>query len=160
MTSTCWPVALILRLLGRVRRRAPSSLLDAVRRDQTVMRYAQALGDRAALVGFDWDSPEDALAKVVEETAELAELLEAGADADALADELGDLLFAAIMVARKADVDAEEALARTNRKFRRRFATIERVLAERGVRPEHASLDEMEEIWQLAKRRERSGSNA
>lgn len=154
---TRWPrlCSPLRRLAHRLARRlgARASLLDPVGPGQGPLKTARALGERAARVGFDWPGPEEALEKVAEETQELREALAQGSP-DHVEDELGDLLFAACMVARKADVDAGAALARTNAKFRRRFAAIERELAAQGIEPAQASLAQMEQIWQRAKHTE------
>ena len=127
------------------------SLLDEVARGaSSPMQIARQLGDVAATVGFDWERPEQALDKVREEVEEVAQALAEG-EREAIEGELGDLLFAACMVARKAGVDAEAALRRTNDKFRARFAAIERELKARGVALGEASLEQMEQAWQRAK---------
>lgn len=129
------------------------SLLDAV--DTTVsdpLTEAISLGDRAAIVGFDWEFALEALEKVEEEAEELREVLESHEpDPSKVLSEIGDLLFAACMVARKSGVDPVEALGATNAKFRARFAFIERELAREGVDPNDATLEEMEALWQASK---------
>lgn len=130
------------------------SILDDIRKDYTPLRRGQRLGERAATVGFDWPSAEQALDKVHEEIAELEELLAAEqADTDELSAELGDILFAVVNVARKLGLDAEDAMQRTNRKFQRRFHFIERQVQRSGRQLEDLDLDEMEELWQKAKGR-------
>lgn len=115
---------------------------------------ALKLQEKAGRVGFDWNDARQVLAKIREETEEVAEALEAGGTA-AIRDEMGDLLFAVVNLARHAGVDPESALRGTNDKFTRRFAHVETVLADAGRRPVEASLDEMEALWQDAKRKER-----
>lgn len=132
------------------------SLLDEVVSGESPLREGQRLGTCAARVGFDWDTALQALEKVDEEIAELREELEQHDDADAeyrrrLEDEIGDVLFAIANVARKLGIDAERAMAGTNRKFRRRFASIEAAARRDGVELEQMTLDEMEEIWRGAK---------
>ena len=95
------------------------------------------------------------LDKLDEEIAEVRAELEGDASAERLSDEIGDLLFAAVNLARHLDVDGESALRQANAKFERRFRTIEQALRARGRRLEDASLDEMEALWQEAKARER-----
>lgn len=131
------------------------SRLDGVEPSLSALERGQALGALAAEVGFDWETAVDALAKVREEVGELAEALEEH-DADAVADELGDLLFAVANVARKAGVDAETAMEATNAKFRRRFAHIERVVAGSGRPFGDWTLDELEAVWRQAKAAEPS----
>ncbi|HEX4768983.1 MAG TPA: nucleoside triphosphate pyrophosphohydrolase [Lichenihabitans sp.] len=103
---------------------------------------------RAAEVGFDWNDPRLVLAKIREEADEAEAAL---GDPPALADEIGDLMFAVVNLARHAGVDPETALRAANRKFERRFGHVERELQRRGASLEAASLDEMERLWQDAK---------
>jgi ATP diphosphatase len=116
---------------------------------------AAKLQRRAARVGFDWPEAAHVLEKLAEELAEVRAELDAGPSAERLRDEIGDLLFAAVNLARHLDVDAEAALRQANAKFERRFRVIEEALRARGRRLEDASLDEMEALWQEAKTRER-----
>jgi ATP diphosphatase len=116
---------------------------------------AAKLQRRAARVGFDWPQPADVLEKLDEEMAEIRAELDGSGSAERLRDEIGDLLFAAVNLARHMEVDAEAALRHANAKFERRFRAIEEALRARGRRLEDASLDEMEALWQEAKRRER-----
>ncbi|UFN50690.1 nucleoside triphosphate pyrophosphohydrolase [Roseomonas sp. OT10] len=119
---------------------------------------AAKLTRRAARVGFDWPDAESVLTKLDEEVAELrAELPGAGpqgADRARLADEMGDLLFVLANLARKLDLDPEECLRGANRKFERRFGAVEAALARQGRTPAEAELEEMEALWQAAKRTE------
>ncbi|WP_301720191.1 nucleoside triphosphate pyrophosphohydrolase [Pseudidiomarina terrestris] len=115
---------------------------------------AQKLQKRAANVGFDWPSVTPVLDKIQEEIAEVeAELNAAQLDQQALADEIGDVLFAVVNLARHAQVNPEHALRRTNLKFKQRFQAIERRLAEQGRSAEQLSLAELEDEWQQVKRR-------
>lgn len=109
---------------------------------------------KAAGVGFDWDSVDDAFAKVSEETQELLDAYRA-TNRDHIAEEIGDLLFAVVNVARFLDVDPEEALGRTSDKFIRRFDYIERQAMAEGRRPEEMSLAEMDKLWENAKEKEK-----
>jgi MazG family protein len=130
-----------------------ASLLDAVHRHVPAVMEAQAISEKAAKVGFDWARPEDVRGKIEEELNEIsAAMLEpAESRPQRLEDEIGDLLFAVINLGRKLGVDAEIALRGTNRKFRSRFAHVERGLANEGKTPKEATLDEMEALWQAAK---------
>lgn len=110
---------------------------------------AMKLQKRAARVGFDWDDVDQVWKKLDEELAEFK-----AASASEREDEFGDILFVLINLARHEGIDPEAALASTNRKFERRFASIEAALAKEGKAPEGASLDEMEALWQTAKRDE------
>ncbi len=118
------------------------------------LKRAQKLQSRAARVGFDWPDAEGAMAKVREE---LHELEAAKGDRAAVAAEMGDLLFAAVNLARHLDVPAEEALKAASRRFEHRFARIEDALAARGLRPEEVDLDTLEGLWRDAKRAEVEG---
>lgn len=118
---------------------------------------ALKLQEKASRVGFDWNDARQVLAKIREETQEVAEALEDGGVA-AIRDEMGDLLFAVVNLARHAGVDPEDALRGTNDKFTRRFGHVEQRLAADGRRPDQASLDEMEALWQEAKQKEREGA--
>ncbi|TPW31342.1 nucleoside triphosphate pyrophosphohydrolase [Pararhizobium mangrovi] len=146
----------------RQRRRAASGqpekeeagLLDGVSRGQPALSEALDLQKKASKVGFDWGDAERVLDKVEEEIAELREAMSAGRT-EAVADELGDLVFALVNLGRHRNVEPEMALRDTNAKFRRRFAFIEKSLADAGSSAEEASLDAMEALWQKAKLTER-----
>lgn len=125
-------------------------LLDAVPRGFPALVEAQQISSRAARVGFDWRNVEEVLAKLDEERAEFAEARERGS-ADQIEDELGDLLFALVNVARFVNVDPEQALRRSNAKFRSRFSHIERRLAAQGKEVAGTPIDELESLWQEAK---------
>lgn len=131
----------------------PASLLDDVPFALPGLVRAVKLQEKAGTVGFDWNDPKAVLAKVREEIDELeAEIDRAQRDLPRVADELGDILFVLANLGRHLKVDPEAALHGTVDKFRRRFAFIEKTLAARGRDLAEASLDEMETIWQLAKR--------
>jgi MazG family protein len=125
-------------------------LLAPVPRALPALVEAQQISSRAAGAGFDWENPEQVLDKLHEELAEFAEARRL-ASHDALENEVGDLLFVLVNLARFVKVDPEQALRRTNTKFRKRFAYIEQKLAERGRRLEDSNLAEMEALWQEAK---------
>jgi MazG family protein len=114
---------------------------------------AQKLGSRAGKVGFDWPGWEGSFAKVEEEVREVAEAIHSG-DRNAMHHEIGDLLLAVVNVARKIGVDTENALVDATTRFQRRFEVIEDVLAERGRTPQTSNLEEMDALWDEAKRRE------
>jgi ATP diphosphatase len=124
--------------------------LDGVPVALPALMRALKLQARASSVGFDWNDTRAVLAKIREELSEVEAELE-GASVDRLEDEVGDLLFAAVNLARHVGVDADQALRRTNAKFVRRFAAIEAALAAEGRKPTQASLDEMEALWRRAK---------
>ncbi|NNM14563.1 MAG: nucleoside triphosphate pyrophosphohydrolase, partial [Gammaproteobacteria bacterium] len=112
---------------------------------------AQKLSKKAASVGFDWPDIESVFGKVQEEILELTQAIN-HKDQSAISEEIGDLLFAISNIARKQDVDAESALQDASHKFTRRFRFIETKLHKQGMTVEDASLHEMEELWQQAKR--------
>jgi len=116
---------------------------------------ALKLQDKAGKVGFDWNDPRAVLSKIREEADEIAAALDAG-DQDMIAREVGDLLFAVVNLARHLKADPEAVLRATNRKFERRFASIERALAAQGKLPREATLAEMDALWEAAKAEEKS----
>lgn len=129
-------------------------VLDDVPLALPALSRAAKLQKRAARVGFDWESWQQVLEKIQEEQREVVEALNSG-DAVAIEDEIGDLLFSCVNLARFVSVDPETALRGANRKFERRFRFIEAELAALGQRPEDSSLDAMERLWLAAKRAER-----
>jgi MazG family protein len=131
-----------------------AGVLDDVPAAMPALLRAVKLTKRAARVGFDWPDFTSVLAKLREEMAELEVEIEAG-DLDKARGEFGDVLFVCANLARKLDLDPEEALRATNAKFIRRFGFVERELAARGQRPEQSSLAEMDALWDEAKRLER-----
>jgi uncharacterized protein YabN with tetrapyrrole methylase and pyrophosphatase domain len=135
---------------------ADASLLDGVFRSLPGVLEAYQMAVKASRVGFDWPDAPAVLAKLDEEVAELKAAVRARAGANAVAEEVGDLLFAAINVARLLGEDPESCLKAANRKFRVRFRYVEERLEERGRTPAESSLEEMEALWQEAKARERS----
>jgi MazG family protein len=135
----------------REKPQAEATLLGSVPRTLPALVEAQQLTARAALAGFDWENAGQVLEKLDEERAEF-ELARRNGSAAELEDELGDLLFVLVNLARFVKVDAEQALRKTNAKFRRRFSYVEAKLAERGKSPADSTLDEMEALWQEAKK--------
>lgn len=134
----------------------PEGLLDDVPAALPALMRAIKLQNRAAEVGFDWPSAITVADKIAEETRELAEASQSGEPAKVV-EEFGDLLFAMTNLARHLKLDPETALRAANTKFIRRFKMIEAGLRAQGRTPEEASLEEMEALWQDAKRIERSG---
>jgi MazG family protein len=131
--------------------RQADGLLAGVPRALPALIEAQQITSRAAGVGFDWEHPGQVLEKLHEELGEFQQARERGA-AEEIESELGDMLFVLVNLARFVKVDPEQALRKTNAKFRERFAYIERRLAEGGRRPADATIEEMEALWQEAKR--------
>jgi MazG family protein len=128
--------------------------LDGVSTALPALTRAMKLQARAARVGFDWPEPSQVLDKIAEEIDEVRAELAVTIDRDRLEDEIGDLLFACVNLARKLKIDPEGALRRGNRKFERRFREIEDALRAQGRSTSQAALDEMEALWVAAKRRE------
>jgi len=156
----------------------PDSVLHGVTSKMPALMEAQKISTRVAHVGFDWPNIEGLFDKLSEETTELKHNLEdypapgpqpqsASSVASArgvkvpeelrgrLEDEVGDLLFVLVNIARYLDLDPESALRKTNRKFRRRFEYLEARLREHGRKPSEASLEEMEALWQESKQQEK-----
>jgi MazG family protein len=127
------------------------SILAGVPRAMPALVEASEIASRAAKVGFDWENPDQVLDKLHEELAEIDEARRNGGQ-DEIEGEIGDLLFVVVNLARFFKVDPEQALRGSNAKFRKRFGHIERRLAEQGKSLEQASIDEMETLWQEAKK--------
>ncbi|MEJ2383228.1 MAG: nucleoside triphosphate pyrophosphohydrolase [Xanthomonadales bacterium] len=135
---------------------AASSLLDHVPRGLAELQRSVKLQKRAAKVGFDWGAPEPVLDKLAEETEELHEAMASG-DRARTEDELGDLLFVLTNLARQLDIDPARALRGANAKFERRFRAVERAAGSRAAL-DAMPLDDMEALWQRAKREEAKDS--
>jgi MazG family protein len=131
---------------------APEGLLDSIPRSVPALVEAQHISSRAAGAGFDWPSIHEVLGKLDEERTEFEEAMSHGPH-EKIEDEIGDLLFVIVNLARFVKVDPEQALRRTNAKFRKRFAHVEQSLAAQGKTLEESTIDEMEELWQQAKRK-------
>jgi nucleoside triphosphate diphosphatase len=151
------------------------SVLSGVSSKMPALLEAHKLSSRAAHVGFDWPEIEGLLEKLAEETAELREELKAapvkGPSGTGIAgsgkpqvrpelrerleDEVGDLFFVLVNIARYLSLDPESALRKTNRKFKRRFQWMEERLRDRGRAPQQASMDELETLWKQAKQQEK-----
>jgi MazG family protein len=153
----------------------PKSILDAVSSAMPALLEAHKLSSKAANVGFDWQNISGLFDKLQEEAAELKEQVAllpdtprrahgiAGAEGrripaelqEKLEDELGDLFFVLVNLARHLALDSESALKKTNHKFRRRFQWMEEQLQAKGQTPEQSTMDEMESLWQDSKKMER-----
>lgn len=132
---------------------APASHLDGMTRSLPALRHAEKLQQRASRQGFDWPDVEPVFAKWQEEIEELHEAWNHGqGDHDRIEDEFGDVLFVAVNLARFLRVDPETALRRTNAKFERRFRRMETLLAARGKVMSEQSLDDLDALWNQAKR--------
>ncbi|ESQ75459.1 nucleoside triphosphate pyrophosphohydrolase [Asticcacaulis sp. AC402] len=131
-----------------------TGILDDVPVGLPALTRAAKLTRRAARVGFDWPSVHEVVDKLDEETAELKAEIQAG-DVAKAREELGDLLFVLANLARKLDVEPEDALRMTNAKFVRRFESIEAALRAQGRTPDQSNLEEMDALWNAAKHSER-----
>ena len=127
-----------------------NSILDDVPIHFPALQEAQKLTKKAAKIGFDWERTEQIFDKLHEEIDELKAAIKTGNEAE-IAAETGDLLFVVVNLARKLNADAETALKKTNRKFRKRFSFIEKRLKEKNILLEDATLAEMDELWNAAK---------
>lgn len=126
------------------------AILDEVPVHFPALLEGLKLTKKAAKVGFDWESNHQIFLKLDEEVAELRQAIDSG-DLEHTSEEIGDLLFVIVNLARHLDVEPETALKKTNRKFRQRFKFIEDQLKQNGRTLEDASLDEMDALWNKAK---------
>ena len=133
-----------------------TSVLDDIPATLPAMKHAEKLQKRAARVGFDWPNAAQVLDKIDEEIGEIKEAMAANAGPARITDEIGDLLFACVNLARKANIDPGMALRGTSLKFERRFRRIEELLSGQGKTPAQANLDEMETFWRQAKDEEKT----
>ena len=131
-----------------------ASVLDGLPKSLPALEKARKLQQRAAGVGFDWPSPPPVLNKLREEVGEFSAAL-AAEDSAAMREELGDLLFAVVNLARHCRIDPESALRESNRRFEARFRLLEQLALERGWKLPERELRELDELWDLAKNRVR-----
>jgi ATP diphosphatase len=131
---------------------AGSSTLHGLPSTLPPLLMAYRLQERAAGVGFDWPDVKGPLAKVKEETGEVERITENG-QRSAIEEELGDLLFAVVNLARKLGVEPSQALEKANDKFTRRFGAVEQMAKERGLEPGRAKLEELDRLWDEVKGR-------
>jgi MazG family protein len=148
---------------------SPERLLDQVSSRMPALMEAQKISSKAAHAGFDWPHIEGLFEKLAEETAELQQQIDQAPPGSArpdgkariapdlaqrIEDEVGDMFFVLVNIARYLSVDPESALRSTNRKFRKRFGWMEDQLRARGKTLDEAGMDEMESLWQQAKKME------
>lgn len=136
------------------KRNGNESALSGVPVTLPALSRALKLQQKASRVGFDWNDPHAVLDKIREEADEIEAALRSPESNEAAAAEVGDLLFAAVNLARHLRGDPEALLRGTNQKFERRFASIERALAARGKTPQDSTLSEMDALWDEAKAQE------
>lgn len=138
------------KVSGKIERKK-DSFLDEVTVHFPALLEALKLTKKAAKVGFDWENTEQIFDKLKEEVGELKTAIGKN-ETENIAEEIGDLLFVVANLARKLDVEPETALKNTNRKFRLRFAFIESELKKRGKSLEESNLEEMDKLWNEAKK--------
>ena len=143
------------KLKSDERKAENKSVLSGVPQSMPALLKASRLTEKAARVGFDWRRTDDVFDKLDEEIGELREAVAAG-DAVKIEDEIGDVLFTIANIARKVGTNAEEALQSTNRKFMRRFESMEKQVHERGQNLDQLELEEMDRLWDEAKAAERA----
>jgi len=129
-------------------------LLAGISHGLPALTRAEKLQKKAGKVGFDWNDPRAVIAKLHEELDEIEAELDGGSHA-AQEEELGDLLFCVVNLARHLALDSEQALKKANAKFERRFAHIEQGLSARGLQFAEATLAQLEALWDEAKQAER-----
>jgi len=145
----------VIRNWDRLKRREKSkkeraSVMSGIPQSLPALLYALKVQSTAGRAGFDWEAAAEVLDKIGEERQELAEALEKGASAE-IEDELGDLMFSVVNLARKLELDPETALRRANRKFVNRFHAMENAARQSGKPLSEIPMDEKERIWQGAK---------
>jgi len=146
----------VLKVWGSVKEREGkyakrNSLLDGIPLALPALERARRMSERVSRVGFDWPNIREVWKKVREELEELKKA-EKGTSRKAVEEELGDLLFTLVNWARFRRISAEEALRKANRRFARRFFRVEEGLRRKGKRPQDSTLEEMDELWDQAKR--------
>ncbi len=139
--------------LKKAEKQERKSVLEGIPRALPALIYAQRMQEKAASVGFDWDDVPPILEKIDEETKELKSALETE-DQTHIKEEVGDLLFTIVNLARKLHLDAESALKETARKFSKRFQYIEEQYRQNGENINEASLEELNSFWELSKKEE------
>ncbi len=143
------------KLKNEERKAESKSVLAGVPQSLPALLKASRLTEKAARIGFDWRRTDDVFDKLDEEMAEVREAVGAG-DATRVHDEIGDVLFTIANIARKLEINPEEALQSTNRKFTRRFGWMEQKVRDSGRNVDELTLEEMDALWDEAKASERS----
>jgi MazG family protein len=138
-------------LIKRAEKGSQSSVMDGLPSAFPALLLAQSAQKKAARVGFDWDNASEVLSKVEEEIKELREAISGGSQEN-IEEEMGDLFFSLVNLARKLDVDSETALAGATRKFVERFRAVEAEIVAKGRNVEQTSAQEMNALWDRHKR--------
>ncbi len=133
------------------KQKTQSEAMAAIPATYPALMKAQKVQSKARKAGFDWDNIDGAFDKVSEETAELKEALKKG-DSKAVEDELGDLLFSVVNVARFCDCNAETALEKATQKFMARYTVTERLATEAGINMKESSIEVLDALWEQAKK--------
>ncbi len=140
------------KALERKEKDGSTSLLDDIPNSLPALKRSQKMQKRAAKQGFDWPSIDGVWAKVHEELVELKQEVSLASSPPRIEDELGDVLFSVVNLARHLKVDAETALRKSSQKFENRFRKMESVIAEKNTTVNDMSIDELESAWQASKR--------
>jgi ATP diphosphatase len=148
-----WEVVKAEERAAKAKERGNASALDGVALSLPALLRAEKLQKRAARTGFDWTEADQIFDKLEEETEEVKEAIASG-NADAVMDEIGDLLFVAANLARRLKIDPEAALRQANSKFERRFRAMEALAADRGDDFSQLDLNAQENLWQAIKKTE------
>jgi len=148
-----WEVVKAQERASKAKAEKSHSALDGVALSLPALLRAEKLQKRAARTGFDWTEPEQIFDKLEEETEEVKEAIASG-DADAIMDEIGDLLFVAANLARRLNIDPEVALRQANAKFERRFRAMEAMATENGQDFSELDIEAQENLWQAVKKTE------
>ncbi len=130
-----------------------TSFLDGIQKNLPALSYANSMTVKAARVGFDWKSPKEVFEKIKEEITELEKEIDSG-NKDKIKEEIGDVIFSLVNLSRHLEIEPEQALRKTNQKFKNRFKHIEKTLTGEGNTLKNASLEEMDKIWEDAKKLE------
>lgn len=152
--SAAWEAHKLRERDAATNRNETASVLDGIAVVLPELVRAAKLQSRAARVGFDWPETHEIFFKIEEELEEVQQALESSETREHLQEELGDLLFAVVNLSRHLGINPEQALRQGNKKFERRFRSIEKRLAERGLEPSACTLTELDALWDEVKREE------
>lgn len=135
-----------------------TSVLDNLEASSSALEHAVKLQTQAAKIGFDWADIQSVFSKLTEEVAELQVELAANASLQLISEELGDILFVCVNLARHLKIDPEDVLIQANKKFERRFRLMEEKTREKYPSHQSINLTVMDEIWDLVKQEERESN--